>query len=327
MLNRLHPFYIHIWISELVATYCNYFILHPSQDIHGSHQPYAVHQQNVYLSLWASGSVWELFNQNQRVVTSQSLSDWCSGHQVHLGAPAINLCRHMWSGDSQGSIWERWPQAWEHQWQAWEHPRAPGRCLGVPVTSLGACPITVEQSGKNIIFFGNAAGLPGNHSYYILFNNFWNSWIQFVFSLMYLRNHIGIHQYMVYLDSLQVMLESNLRCAWRCWLCELSNTLLGSDQVSLEMQLEAEIEWTQRCTWRPWLSEFGDALGGHTQVRFEDTHGGCIAVNLGMHYKAVIEWVWRYSGRQWSTSYGDAPGGCNRAGLDVQLEARIKWKE
>jgi len=43
--------------------------------------------------------------------------------------------------------------------------------LGVPVTTLGAPQITVEQSGR-IIFFGIAAGAPGNHSYYLSFNDF-----------------------------------------------------------------------------------------------------------------------------------------------------------
>ena len=32
----------------------------------------------------------------------------------------------------------------------------------------GAPRITVEQSGKNNIVFGNAAGAPGNHSYYFI---------------------------------------------------------------------------------------------------------------------------------------------------------------
>ena len=48
----------------------------------------------------------------------------------------------------------------------------PATTLGAPVTSLGAPRITVEQSGKNNIFFGNAGGAPGNHSYCLLFNNF-----------------------------------------------------------------------------------------------------------------------------------------------------------
>ena len=66
----------------------------------------------------------------------------------------------------------------------WEHLRAPATslrklatslgapvtCRGAPTTSLGAPRLTVEQSGKNSIF-GNAAGVPGNHSYYLTFNN------------------------------------------------------------------------------------------------------------------------------------------------------------
>ena len=42
--------------------------------------------------------------------------------------------------------------------------------LGAPETSLGAHQISVEQSGKNIIF-GNSAGVPGNHRYYLSFSD------------------------------------------------------------------------------------------------------------------------------------------------------------
>ena len=49
---------------------------------------------------------------------------------------------------------------------------APTTCLGAPTTSLGAPRITVQQSGKNNIFFGIAAGAPGNQSYYLSFNDF-----------------------------------------------------------------------------------------------------------------------------------------------------------
>ena len=50
--------------------------------------------------------------------------------------------------------------------------RVPAICLRVPARSLGVPRITVEQSGKNNICFGNAAGAPGNHSHCISFNNF-----------------------------------------------------------------------------------------------------------------------------------------------------------
>jgi hypothetical protein len=44
--------------------------------------------------------------------------------------------------------------------------------LWAPETSLGAPQITVKQLGKHIIFTGNAAGAPGNHSYYLSFNDY-----------------------------------------------------------------------------------------------------------------------------------------------------------
>jgi len=40
--------------------------------------------------------------------------------------------------------------------------------LRAPATSLGVPRITVEQPGKNNIFFENAAGTPENHSYYFI---------------------------------------------------------------------------------------------------------------------------------------------------------------
>jgi len=69
---------------------------------------------------------------------------------------------------------------WERRQQAWEHLGAPVTNLGAlttslraPTTSLGVPRITVEQSGKNNLFFGNAAGgAAGNHSYYLSFNDF-----------------------------------------------------------------------------------------------------------------------------------------------------------
>jgi len=67
---------------------------------------------------------------------------------------------------------------WEHRQHAWEHLGvlgrnlvAPATNLGAPAISLGVPRITVEQSGQNNIFFGNAAGVPGNYSYYSSFND------------------------------------------------------------------------------------------------------------------------------------------------------------
>jgi len=69
---------------------------------------------------------------------------------------------------SLGTSW----RAGENFGSTAEHRRAPATSLGALTTSLGAPRITVEQSVKNIIVFGNAAGAPGNHSYYLSFNDF-----------------------------------------------------------------------------------------------------------------------------------------------------------
>ena len=60
----------------------------------------------------------------------------------------------------------------------WQNLCVPATSLGAlmtsletPVRSLGATRTTVQQGGKNIIFFGNTAGAPGNHSLHLSFND------------------------------------------------------------------------------------------------------------------------------------------------------------
>ena len=138
-------------------------------------------------------SVWELSDQNPRVVQSQSSLDWCIGLYVHLEA-------HASAGDNSGSadpntcctVERRW-QVWECPRQDWEHVGALVTSLGALITCLSACQITVGQSGKNIIFVANAGAAPGNHSYYLSFNTLSNLCIQFVFSSMYLWIYIATH--------------------------------------------------------------------------------------------------------------------------------------
>jgi hypothetical protein len=83
----------------------------------------------------------------------------------------------------------------------WEHLGAPARSRGAPktslevlATSLGAPRIPLEQS-RNNIFFGDAAAAPGNHRYYLSFNDFYNSCFQIVFSSMYLCINVCMYHY------------------------------------------------------------------------------------------------------------------------------------
>jgi len=113
------------------------------------------------------------------VVKSQSLLDRRSGLQMQLGVPGSACNTPGCADDKPGSTWERRRQAWEHLGALATHLGAlathlgaHAKRLGTPRTSLGACQITIVQSGKNIFFVGNAAGAPGNHSHYISFNDF-----------------------------------------------------------------------------------------------------------------------------------------------------------
>jgi len=90
----------------------------------------------------------------------------------------------------------------------WEHVGAPVTNLGALATSLGAPQITIEQSGENIMFFGNADCAPGNHNYYLSFNN-----CILIYVSMYLCIYIATHLHTVNLDWLQAVFESNSRRA------------------------------------------------------------------------------------------------------------------
>ena len=125
---------------------------------------------------------------------------------------------------------------------------APATSLGEPATSLRASRITVEQSGKNNIFFGNAAGVPGNLSYYILFNNCCNSCIQVVVSSRYLYSYRSTHG----ISGLAAGGASELfKVCLKMRISELRATLLRHDQAALEMHLEVVVERIWRYTRRP----------------------------------------------------------------------------
>jgi len=144
---------------------------------------------------------------------------------------------------------------------------------------LAARWITVEQSGK-IIFLGNAAGAPGNDSYYLSFNDFQNLCIQFVFSSIYLCICIAIYTQEIWTGSM-------------LWLRAIRGVPDYDDGVNSEIHSKAAIERFGRYTLRPWSSEVGDAIGDRDWV------------NSAMHWEAVIEWVWTCTWRPGSSELSD----------------------
>ena len=111
------------------------------------------------------------------------ISKTCFRHRECLAAPATSLGARAMN-----------PGSWATHLAAWAR-------------SLGAPGMAIELSGKSNIFFVNTAGAPGNCSYYLLLNAFWNSCMHFVISSMYQCIYIAIHLHTVYLDWLQLVLE------------------------------------------------------------------------------------------------------------------------
>jgi len=87
----------------------------------------------------------------------------------------LGVSEWMWSVNLDASMSGDYQTLGGHSCQHSELLGAPTTSLGAPVKSLRAPRITVQQSGKNNISFGNAAGAPGNHWNYLSFYNFYNS--------------------------------------------------------------------------------------------------------------------------------------------------------
>jgi hypothetical protein len=87
-----------------------------------------------------------------------------------------------WKHQQQG--WVNWQHAWvhgQHTWVHYQHARVhcyQGWVCWWHIQSL------FSRQQKNKICFGNAAGVPGNHSYYLSFDDVYNSCIQCVLSSM-----------------------------------------------------------------------------------------------------------------------------------------------
>jgi len=141
--------------------------------------------------------------------------------------------------------------------------------------------------------------------------------------------YIVTHLHTVYLNWLQAVLESNLRCTWKQWLSELREPLWGIVSARLGMHLEDMVKWPMRCTPRPWLYKCGDALGGRdltslvisTRRSWFCNIGGCNRVSMEMHLDTM---VMRTGRPQWRR-FGDPLEGGDRANLEIPLEAVIDW--
>jgi len=145
---------------------------------------------------------------------------------------------------------------------AW-HP--PGRDDDKPRTAGTSSWSTLTDSGgvwTNKIFFVNAAGAPGDFSYYLWFYNCWNSRIQFVFSSMYLDCYPST-------DG-------------------ISGLAAAGGWEPFNVRWTMTIERPPRYTPWPWSNEYGDEHGGGN---WDDLHIHSDAhtrVQFGMHSEMVM---------------------------------------
>jgi len=91
-------------------------------------------------------------------------------HPSHWNPPGVS--ERMWSVDLDVSMSGEYRTLGGHYIRPSERLGVVVSSLGAPATCLRAPRITVEQSRKNNILFGNAAGGPVNYSYYLSFNDF-----------------------------------------------------------------------------------------------------------------------------------------------------------
>jgi len=112
----------------------------------------------------------------------------------------------------------------------------------------------------------------------------------------------------------------------------ISGLAAGSAWEQFEVRLKMMIQWTERYILRPRLSDIGDALGRgdwaymeiHLEAVIERVWRCARAGHDRANLQALIERVCRYTCRLWLSEFGDGVGGCDRASLEIQLEAVIE---
>jgi len=123
-------------------------------------------------------------------------------------------------------------------------------CFAVMLKPFTQCvAMFLPFSGRRV--FGDAAGAPGNHSYYLSFNDFQHLCIQFASSSMYLcylSTH-GISGLAARGDCQQFEVRLMMTIEWTS--TSVTPVSPYTSHRSLTMYLEAVIERVERCSSRP----------------------------------------------------------------------------
>jgi len=173
-----------------------------------------VHQQNVFLSLEASRSVWEDVECKLRCVNFRRVSDT---RREFL--PAVRVTG---SADFKpGSTWERWGHTWERQQHAREHLESQQSSLGKTTSSLGTLLVHLEIIATVFSLYSHLC----------------------IFVSMYLYSYSSTHgisglatggEWEQFKVRLKMMIEWTHRYTARPWSSEFGDPIGGGNQTSLE---------------------------------------------------------------------------------------------
>jgi len=155
-----------------------------------------------------------------------------------------------------------------------------------------------------------------------------------IYVFMYVCIYIATHLFMVCRHWLHLVLESNLRWAWRWRSSELRDVLDGHDRGYFEMLFKAEIEWTLTWKWmlRSWELEMlveveiewinqCDCMLWSNKVGEELTYWDC--ANL----EDMIERVWECNRRPRLSKLSDVIGCPDPVSVQMHLGASIHWTQ
>jgi len=219
---------------------------------------------------------------------------------TRLGAP--------WSpGNKPGSAEYKTGSDDDKLGSAWEH-------LGAPATSLGACQITVELSGKTSSSLGTVLvrlEIIATTYRSIMFET--HAFSLYSHICIYVSTELPFHMLYTWTGCRRCMramrgvpgydnrVKSGIHCVagiesvWRCtWMTRSSE---------MRVALGAMIKQVWTCTWRQRSSGLRDALVDRDRS------------SLGMHLQAMIKWEWRSTWRRgiwrgsfWNRSMWGTPG-------------------
>jgi len=239
-----------------------------------------------------------------------------------MTASTVPMHHHL---DAHESSWKCWRCEWmcqpgdrNCQQFTWKHLPSQWSCVGQATSALQ--PLLA----------------PVNDSYYMWFNNVWNTCIQFLSSSMYGCIYIATCIYSRSSDRLQAGLEEILTCTCPCQSSQPVDGFCGHGPERLAIHLDAISMWPQRLS----CSEVVDWLGKLALCKLGGLNWGSLRIHiaarssqlwvslrghdgasLAIHWNAIPVQTWMPS----SNDSRYMQQGCDETSEKMDLLDIIKW--